>query len=221
MKFYHSVLYCRRPALAAKDKRNLRPPRRSFSWLSVGLPCLLVGGALFLLGRAPGVPGNGATVFYPAVLLYNYAAIPLALVILLVSSLLLVLWLPQAVRRSPRFASQGLALGLALAGAVLACWGSLPRALLADSYLHIDRAALGGRVYQLGVRLGLDGDNFYVLCQCSQKGILCRCRHLRPAGVPAFDERPELAADTAGQTLAIRVGEQVVWTGSPEREFHP
>jgi hypothetical protein len=176
---------------------------------------MVVGGVFFLMGRGSGVPADGATVFYPAVLLYNYAAIQLAIVILLAASLLLVLWIPQAIRRLPRFAVNGLALGLALTGAVLACWGSLPRALLVDNYVHLDRAALGGRVYQLGARIALDGDNYYMLCDCAQPGLFCRCRHLREAGLPAFTERPALVADPAAQTLSIRIGAQNVLTVTP------
>ena len=191
------------------------PMRRRFNWLWIGLPAIVLGVLFILLGRGAGVPRDGAAVFYPAVLLYNYAAIQLAIVTLLAASLLLVLWIPQALRRLPHFARNGLALALALAGAVLACWGSLPRALLVDNYVHLDRAELDGRIYQLGARLALDGDNTYVLCDCAQPGVFCRCRHLREAGAPAFTERPELTADPAAQTLSIRVGEQIVLTVTP------
>jgi hypothetical protein len=193
----------------------MKRPRRSFNWMWIGLPAVALGLLFVLLGRGAGVPRDGAAVFYPAVLLYNYAAIQLAIVMLLAASLLLVLWIPQALRRIPRFAGNGLAVGLALAGAVLACWGSLPRALLVDNYVHLNRAALGGRVYQLGARIALDGDDYYVLCDCAQPGVFCRCRHLREAGVPAFTVRPELAADPVAQTLSIRVGEQNVLTVTP------
>ncbi len=182
-------------------------------WL--GLPAMLVGALLFLLGRDAGVPRAGATVFYPAVLLYNYAAIQLAIVILLAASLLLMLWIPQAIRRLPRFAWNGLALGLLLAGSVLACWGSLPRALLTDNYLHLNRAVLNGRVYQLGARIALDGDNYYMLCDCARLGFVCQCRALREAGPPEFTERPALVADPAAQTLSIQIGPQTLLTVTP------
>jgi hypothetical protein len=191
-----------------------RTPRR-FDWMWIGLPALLAGGLFFVLGRGGAVPGAGALVFYPAVMLYNYAVIQLAILILLAATLLLVLWIPQAMRRLPRYAWNGLALGLALAGAALACWGSLPRSLSVNSYVHLDRAELAGRVYQLGVRLGLDGDNYYVLCDCARPGLVCRCRHLREAGQPAFTERPVLAADAAAQTLSILIGQQTVLTVRP------
>jgi hypothetical protein len=146
-------------------------------------------------------------------MLYNTGAIQLAIVILLAASLLLVLWIPQAVRRLPRFAWNGAALGLALAGAALACWGSLPRTLLVQ-YFHLDRLAQAGRVYQLGARIALDGDNYYVVCVCDRLGAFCRCRPLREAGPPAFTERPRLAAGPAG-TLDIQVGAQTVYSLVP------
>jgi hypothetical protein len=181
----------------------------------IGLPAVAVGILFYFLGRGAGVPGEAGPVIYPAVMLYNYAAIQLAIVFLLAASLLLVLWIPQALRRLPRFAWNGLALALALVGAALACWGSLPRALLVSNYVHLDRAVLAGRVYQLGARLALDGDNYYVLCDCAQPGVFCRCRRLHQAGEPAFTERPALVADPAAGTLALQVGAQTLVTFEP------
>ena len=190
-------------------------PKRRFNWMWIGLPAALVGVLIFTLGRGGSVPGEGRPVFYPLLLLYNYAAIQLAIVILLAASLLLMLWLPQALRRLPRYAYNGLALGLALAGATLACWGSLPRALMVDNYVHLDRADLNGRVYQLGARLALDGDNYYMVCDCAQPGVYCRCHRLPEAGALAFTERPTLVADPAAGTLAIQVGAQTVLVFEP------
>ena len=189
--------------------------RRRFDWLWVGLPAALLGLALIVLGRGAGIPREAQPVFYPAVMLYNYGAIQLAIVILLAACLLLVLWIPQALRRLPRFARNGLALALALAGAALACWGSLPRALGVETYVHLDQARWAGRVYQLGVRLGVDADNYYVLCECPDPGFVCQCRRLRDAGEPEFTERPDLVTDPAAGTLSIRVGAQTVWSVRP------
>ncbi len=188
---------------------------RAFNWMLLGLPAVLVGGLYFLLARGAGVPGDGQTVFYPAVMLYNYTVIQFAILILLAATLLLMLWIPQAIRRRPRFAWNGLAVGLALAGAVLACWGSLPRALLVSNYVHLDRAEMAGRIYQLGARIAVDGDNYYVLCDCAQPGVVCQCRRLREAGAPAFTARPELLADPAAGTLSIRIGDQNLLTLRP------
>ena len=162
----------------------------------IGLSAL-AGGVLFLLvGRGGAAPGAGP-VFYPVSLFYNYASIPVAILTLLAASLLLMLWIPQALRRLPRYAWNGLAMALALVGATLGCWGSLPRAVGVDNYAHLDRATLEGRVYQLGVRVALDGDNYYVLCECSQPGLVCQCRPVREAGAPEFAQRPDLVADAA------------------------
>jgi hypothetical protein len=193
---------------------NVRP-RRRLDWMWVGLPAAVVGVLIITLGRGAGMPAAGRAVFYPAVMLYNYAAIQFAIVILLAACLLLVLWIPQALRRLPRFAQNGLALGLTLAGAALACWGSLPRALGAETYVHLDRAAWPGRVYQLGVRLGVDGDSYYVLCECPAPGFVCQCEPLRGAGQPEFTERPDLVTDPAAGMISIRVGTQTVWSARP------
>ncbi len=180
-------------------------------WCAV--PALLLGGAYFALSRTGGVPAPGAPVFYPAVVFYEYTVLPLATAILLLALLALVLWLPQAVRRLPRFKRNGLAAGLLLLAALLACSGSLPRFFI--RYAHIDRAELNGRLYQLGLRLAPGGDNYYVLCACDRLGLMCQCRPWPEAGQPTFSDRPALVADAATRTLALRVGSQTLATVTP------
>lgn len=180
-------------------------------WCAV--PALLLGAAYFALSRTGGAPTQAGLVFYPAVVFYAYTVVPLATTILLLALLALVLWVPQALRRLPRFKSNGLAAGLLLLAALLACSGGLPRFFI--NYAHIDRAELNGRLYQLGLRLAADGDNYYVLCACDRLGLLCRCRPLPEAGRPAFTDRPALVADPAAQTLTLRVGAQTLVTVKP------
>src|SRR5438105_4690004 len=91
-----------------------------------GVPALLLGVLYALLSRQNLGGLAGGTVFYPALMLYNYSAEALSTVVLLVAIALLGLWLPQALGRRPRFGRNGLAVALALAGATLACWGALP-----------------------------------------------------------------------------------------------
>jgi hypothetical protein len=187
------------------------PPRRSRLrlLLFLGVLALVLGGLLAGLAQRPMLSG---TVFYPLMLLYYSGAGSLATVILLLALTLLTLWIPQLVRRTPRFWLNGLAAGLALVGALLACWGSLPP--LVETYRHIDRAELGGQVYQLGARFAA-ADSAYVLCGCDRWGLFCHCRPLPEAGPVVFDQRPELRADPADGTLAIWTGSRLVASVRP------
>jgi hypothetical protein len=190
---------------------------RRYLWWIFALPALLLAAVLFALSRGGGLPVDGAPgggrVFYPAVMLYNYAAIPVATTILLAVILLAVLWAPQRLRRLPRYQSNGLALALTGLAALLACAGSLPQLFV--NYRHLDRAELGGRVYQLGVRLAADGDHYYVLSACDAAGWLCAPRRLDEAGRAAFEARPRLVADEADRSLSVEVGGQTLVTVRP------
>lgn len=177
--------------------------------------CLLGAGLLWVFGRGGAVPAEGARVFYPGVMFYNYAAAPLVILIVLLAVGLLVLWLPQALSRQPGYRANGLAAGVALAAGLLACGSSLPRLLQVVNYLHVDRAALSGQVYQLGVRIAFDGGNYYVLCACDRLGLVCTCQHLPEAGPPSQTQRPELAADAAAGRLSIREGQATVYELRP------
>ena len=61
-------------------------PTRRFDWMWIGLPAVAAGIGFVVLGRGAGVPGDGARVFYPAVMIYNYAAIQVAILTLLAAS---------------------------------------------------------------------------------------------------------------------------------------
>jgi hypothetical protein len=129
---------------------------------------------------------------------------------------MIVLWLPQVFGRQPHFRRNGLAAaGLGLA-AVLACVGSLPHLFV--GYLHVARAEMNGRSYQLGVRTGADETSFYLLCACDRFGWQCQCKSLPAAGSPNFVDRPRLVADASMQTLSIVVGTEIVYTVAPLTE---
>lgn len=181
--------------------------------LLMALPALLAGALVAVLSQRALLADSAARVFYPGVMLYNYAAVTLATTILLLALILLAFWVPQALRRAPRFLLNGAAVALALAATALACWGSVPQ--LVVTYRHVDRAALNGHQYQLGVRYAADGDNAYVLCECDGLGLVCRCRRLAEAGQPVFKERPALLADPAAGTLSIQVGQETLYRFSP------
>jgi hypothetical protein len=187
---------------------RLRP---NLMWV-FGVPALLLGGVYAVLSRQNIVSGEDATVFYPAVMLYNYTAEALSTAILLVAVSLLGLWIPQALGRRPRAALNGLAVALALAGATFACWGTLPKVF--SPYLHVGRATLAGRVYQLGIRYAASGDSAYVLCKCDGSGLTCRCHDLPAAGKPVTAQT-QLLADALSGTLTIQAGPQVVYRFQP------
>jgi hypothetical protein len=175
---------------------------------------LLAGLGYWWLSRAALEPAEGARTFYPAVMLYNYTAATCATTLGLAALLAVTLAVPQALRRAPQGAFRvGLAL-LALVGAALVCYANVPQWFV--HYRHIDRAAWNGQVAQLGVRLALDGDNYFVLCACSPPGWVCQCRRLTEAGVVAdLAARPELDVEAATGLLVIRVGSETVWSGTP------
>ena len=63
--------------------------------LVFAVPALLLGGLYAFLGRQTIGSGGEATVFYPALMLYNYTAEALSTAILLVAGTLVGLWVPQ------------------------------------------------------------------------------------------------------------------------------
>ena len=179
------------------------------------VPALLLGGVYAVLGQQAIVSGGQATVFYPAVLLYNYTAEALSTAILLVAGTLVALWVPQALGRRPRAGWNGVAVALALAGTTLACWGTLPSVF--TPYLPMGRTTLGGHVYQLGVRYGASNGavaGSYVYCECDGSGLTCQCHDLPAAGEPV-QAKAELLADPSAGMLAIQVGSQTVYRFQP------
>jgi len=188
---------------------------RPYRMLLFAVPALLLGGLYAVLGRQNIVSGGDSTVFYPAVMLYNYTAEALSTVILLVAGTLVGLWVPQALGHRPRAALNGLAVALALTGTALACWGTLPNVF--TPYLHMARATLGGHVYQLGVRYAAQHGSVagsYVVCECDGAGLACQCHDLPAAGEPV-QAQTQLLADPATNTLTIQVGSQAVYRFQP------
>ena len=188
---------------------------RPYMMLVFAVPAFLLGGLYAVLGRQNIVTGGNATVFYPAVMLYNYTAEALSTAILLVAGTLVGLWVPQALGRRPRAALNGLAVALALTGTALACWGTLPN--IFTPYLHMDRTTLAGHVYQLGVRYGAQNGavaGIYVYCECDGSGLACQCHDLPAAGEPVA-AKTQLVADPAAGTLTIQVGSQTVYRFQP------
>ena len=76
---------------------------RPYLMLVFAVPALVLGGLYAILGRQNIVSGGDATVFYPAVMLYNYTAEALSTATLLVAGVLVGLWVPRrwAIVRAP------------------------------------------------------------------------------------------------------------------------
>jgi hypothetical protein len=194
---------------------TVKPPatkraNRTLLLAILGLGC---GALLIALSQRSLLADTPGTVFYPGVMLYNYAAIALATTILLLAAVLLALWIPQAIGRVPGYGRGGAMAAMALVGSVLACMGTLPQVVV--TYRHVDRAVLAGHTYQLGVRYSADGNNAYILCDCDRLGFVCQCRALAEAGKPVFQERPRLVADPASGSLTIMAGQETVYYFTP------
>ncbi len=187
--------------------------RRANQTLFLAIMGLGCGALLTVISQRSLLADTTAMVFYPAVMLYNYAAIALATTILLLAAILLAVWIPQALGRAPGYGRGGLAAGMALVGSLLACMGTLPQVVV--TYRHIDRAELAGHIFQLGVRYSADGNSAYILCDCDRFGAVCRCRALTEAGEPVFQERPSLVADPAAGSLTITAGQETVYHFTP------
>ncbi|MEP7357785.1 MAG: hypothetical protein ABI847_11130 [Anaerolineales bacterium] len=191
--------------MTEKPPAKRRPGRSGlFAILGIGAGALLI-----VLSRRSLLEETPATIFYPGVMLYNYAAITLATTVLLLAAFLLALWIPRVIGRTPGVWRGGLPVALALVGSVLACMATLPQVVV--TYRHVDRAELAGHIYQLGVRYAADGNNAYILCDCDRWGLLCRCRALAEAGKPVFQERPRLLADAGDGSLTITAGSETVY----------
>jgi hypothetical protein len=209
------VIYSACLALTDEKNRRMAARVRPYMMLVFAVPAFLLGGLYAVLGRQYIVSGGDATVFYPAVMLYNYTAEALSTAILLVAGTLAALWIPQALGHRPRAGLNGLAVALALTGTTLACWGTLPNVFA--PYLHMGRATLGGHVYQLGVRYAAKNGSVagnYVFCGCDGSGLFCQCHDLPAAGEPV-PARAQLVADPNAGTLTIQVGSQTVYRFQP------
>ena len=191
--------------------------QRPYLMLWLAVPALLLGGLYAYLSQHSLVSGGDTTVFYPALMFYNYTAEALSTAILLVAGVLVGVWVPQALGRRPSAALNGLAVALALAGTALACWGTLPKVFA--PYLHMDRTSLNGHVYQLGIRYFAKDDSVqssYVYCECDGSGLTCRCHDLPAAGEPA-PAAAHLVPNPADGSLSIQVGSQTVYSFQPAR----
>src|SRR4029077_15425529 len=108
-----AVIYSACLAVTNEPNRRMAARGRPYMMLVFAVPALLLGGLYAVLGRQTIGSGGDATVFYPALMLYNYTAEALSTAILLVAGTLAGLWVPQALGRRPRAGINGLAVALA------------------------------------------------------------------------------------------------------------
>lgn len=180
--------------------------------LVYALGSLLIAG-VYALVSFTAVPADGAEFWYWPVAWYNASAWSLMVACGLGIMVVLMIWGLWVMSQAPRRVLATTAAALAVAAGALMCWASLP--VGTATYRHIDEATLNGQTYRLGVRLGLDGNVFYVVSACEDWGLLCTARYLPEAGQPVFEELPALVAEAAQGTLAIRVGGQIIYTYRP------
>lgn len=178
-----------------------------------GWPCLV--GALVLWGvSSSGVaPAEGVSVWYGGLVFYNYAALPVTTLIMLVAFSLAAIWIPHTLRRLPSQRYNHWAMLAATVGLVLACWVSLPRAFA--SYWHLTSATLNQQTYHLGLSLFADGSDQCVLCACEASGQTCTCHNLTEVRLAMLKAPPVLLADSATQTLSIQVQGQTLYQTQP------
>jgi hypothetical protein len=183
-------------------------------WMPVfGWPCLVGAGVLWGVGSSGVAPQAGVPAWYWGLVFYNYAALPLTTLIMLVAFALAAIWIPHTLRRLPNKRYNHWAMLAAAAGLLLACWASLPRAF--TSYWHLASATLNQQVYHLGLSLFADGSDHCVLCACAVSGQTCTCRNLTEVRLTMLAAPPVLLADSATQTLSIQVQGQTLYQTSP------
>jgi hypothetical protein len=158
---------------------------------------------------------------YWIVLFHSYANLPLAVCIGVVFLYVLARWVirrrAETDERQSRINWQRLfAAGLLLLAAIIAGMNGAPYLFI--NYRHLDNATFNGRVYNLGLREAMDGDNACVLCACDGIGFLCQCQYVRlfSNAEAAQFEQARLEIEPATGALLVLTGDnQLITTGGP------
>ena len=177
----------------------------------------VLAGVYFYILLSGYLPEDGRPVIYGLIILFNYSAAAISIGLLMVFIVIVFMWIPEAIKRLPRWRLNAFAAGLSLAATLIACVSSLPVGGL--KYVHVADATLNGRIFHLGARLAAPPvPSYYVLCQCDATGQFCQCRTLTDLGEIKFEEisvRPTLVADAATNTLAVMDGAKTLFTTTP------
>jgi hypothetical protein len=152
-------------------------PRSSGKAWTLGLslvPLLLAGGLalakVFGEGPADLQTGHHISTVYPAVLAYEYAALPITGAIFLAWVLLVANALGRL--RQPQGRRTALvAVGVTSVALLWAGLSTLPQLFV--GYTHLTGVTTGPHNYHLGIRTALDGDFFFVVSQCPHGQFRC------------------------------------------------
>lgn len=191
--------------------------QRAFSvewtpWLSLG--SLLMAGGLALakhFGEGPSqlVSGGHIRVFYVAVLAYNYGTIPVTALTLLAWLLLTVVGIGR-LRQRTGWKTALAAVSVATFALLWAGWSTLPKFFA--NYQHLTSTTFGADDYHLGVRMALDGDDYFVVSKCPHGGLSCDAYRIAP--VDQADKRNlaavRLETEEATDTLSIHTPTRVI-----------
>lgn len=171
----------------------------------------LVGTAYAWLGAVtPLVPPDSASVGYWGVWLFNYTALPAAILVLMGVMFAAFFWLPQALVRGPHHRRDGVMVGVSAVALVACTVTAWP--LLTTIYRELAVQEQAGVTYVLGVYVAPPERraNLAVLCQCDPARWQCRCVHLRDAAFETFSALPQLRLQPAGPVQVV-VADRVIY----------
>jgi hypothetical protein len=188
--------------------------RRATLILAAGLLALAVVYLAFAQFGGWNHQTAGHTLLYWAAIVYSRTALLLAAISLLVFICLLIIWIVDTLRDRPVPRVMGWAPFLSLVALVIASAAALPTVLV--QLVHQDNARLGEHVYQLALRMALDGDNQYLLYECDGLGLVCTSRATSSCssglGKNPLELSARLEVEPAANAVLIRVDGETVYT---------
>jgi hypothetical protein len=188
---------------------NLAPsPLRKY--LLVVAVILLAIASLYLVLPLLGYSRPGSeTIIYGLMVFYNATKllIPVAILLLFLISLAIRARL-VATRSSNILVTASLA--LLFCASLVGCLGGY--ASIWEGYQHLEATEFNGQKYMLGKEFTFE-EASYMLCECDQLGLLCRCRDLAPA--LGSHNPPRFVIDPATNILSVRLGTGTVYELEP------
>jgi hypothetical protein len=182
--------------------------------LSVSLGVLLLAGGLALAkGLGQGLAHLQAspyqiTTFYAAVLVYEYAALPITGAIFLAWVVLVAIGL-RRLRQPQGWRNALIAVGVTSLALLWAGLSTLPQLFV--GYGHLNSMTMGADDYHLGIRTALDGDFFFVVTRCPHRQLRCAAYGATAVNVAERDDlsHVRLALDST-QALVIQTPSRTI-----------